>query len=584
MRILFFIFMLFIALSGTAFSSNFLCPTAADRSDYTKDFEFIEKTVARSYPCLKSKKIDWKRACAKMRPMFMKCESDAEHVKNVMRLLAVLKDSHSGVIRTSIDWKLLPSKFDGLYGGGLWMGWDNGFIILRGMMQDHHMKGSIPAGSALAAINSEPAWLAIAREKKRITPFMGSSSDHSLFASMSNRFFQFGNEQKIDLLFLMPDAKTRNVSLSRWGPGGKAFSPSSATLPEGVEWAKGAVSAFIKSPWCGKLGYLRITGSMNSSDANLFHTALDRLKGMEALLLDCKGMGGGGDGPAWDIAGRFFENGVNNGINGRIEASGSWRFSGPVVMLQDELEVSSAETFTWAMSETERVVSVGRNTGGWAIIPKVFKCPSGLVDFRMGVTDRQTPIERVRTEGVGWPPDVLIPYGPVFCGMKDPVMEVGLQVLRVLHAGVPQKKAVDAFNSLFSGQVKKFKKEAPKLSKELKGWKPEQLSRHVEDDIEGRIEMEIALLELDEAGPCDALGAGARLDELARLAKAAGIKGLLSRLEKTVKKLGKEAAAQEAFIEITGPGFESDEASRKDFFKQHGKTKTGRYIKEHLWK
>ena len=35
-----------------------------------------------------------------------------------------------------------------------------------------------------------------------------------------------------------------------------------------------------------------------------------------------------------------------NGLHGRIEASGSWQFDGPVVMLQDETEVSSAETFT----------------------------------------------------------------------------------------------------------------------------------------------------------------------------------------------------------------------------------------------
>jgi len=108
---------------------------------------------------------------------------------------------------------------------------------------------------------------------------------------------------------------------------------------------------------------------------------------MEALLLDCRRMGGGTDACAWDMAGRFYPKGVSNGLHGRIAPSGSRQFDGPVVMLQDEVEISSAETFTWAMSETERCVSVGRPTGGWGIIPKGYSCPSGIVSFRLGVNE-----------------------------------------------------------------------------------------------------------------------------------------------------------------------------------------------------
>src|SRR6185436_2228489 len=71
--------------------------------------------------------------CERMRPLFAACTSDAEHVKNVMRLLAVLRDSHTGVTDTSVDGKLLPSKWDGLYGGGLWIGWDQGLLVVMGL-------------------------------------------------------------------------------------------------------------------------------------------------------------------------------------------------------------------------------------------------------------------------------------------------------------------------------------------------------------------------------------------------------------------------------------------------------------------
>lgn len=388
----------------------------------------------------------------------------------------------------------------------------------------------------------------------------------------------------MELLFLTPEGKTRKASLSMWGPGGRNFSPSEVTLPEGVEWAAGATSGWIDAPWCKKLGYLRITGGMNADTAQAFHAAFNKLKGVEAMILDCRSMGGGGDGPAWEMAGRFYPKGVDNGINGRIEASGPWQFDGPVVMLQGESEVSSAETFTWAMTEPERVVSVGRFTGGWTIIPRVFKCPSGLVDFRMGVSNRPSPIKGIRSEGVGWPPDVHVPYGPVLCAEPDPVRDVGMQVLQVLHAGVSRKKTVAAFQDLFSGKIDAFRKQAPKLSKALKDWKPERLAKKVEEDLKARLEMESALLNLEDCEVPDALGATRRLEMLTPLAKAAGMKGPLGRMAKAVKGFKTEAQAQEALLEMRDPFGEADEADRKAYLKKYGKTRTGRFLAEHVWK
>ncbi len=253
------------------------------------------------------------------------------------------------------------------------------------------------------------------------------------------------------------------------GPEGTAVSIVRATLPEGVEKAQGAVPAFLESDWCGKLGYLRITGSMESLTTMAFHKAVNMLKGMEALLLDCRSMGGGADKCVWSMVGRFFPGGVDNGALGRIKASGTWQFDGPIVLLQDEIQVSAAESFTMAMSETERAVTVGRRTGGWSIVPEQFECPSGLASFLMGVDDRLTPTKGIRTEGTGWPPDITVPYGPVFCARPDPVREVGLEILKVLHAGARRKNVVETFGALFEGEVDSFRKQAPMLTKGLKG-------------------------------------------------------------------------------------------------------------------
>jgi hypothetical protein len=545
---------------------------AKGSSKYLEDFEFIRDTVKKRGASVKSKKIDWKGACARLRPLFKNCKSDLEHVKNCKRLLAVLRDSHTGVTRHS-GGQGVPSKWDGLYGGGLWIGWDQGLLLLQGLMKGHTLTGAVPLGSALVTIEGVPMWLAMEREKRRITMYSGSSSDHSLFCAMDNRLLPYGERNAVEIVFLTPEGKTKKAKVPRWGPGGKAFYPSTETLPDGLKWEKGAVSTMLPVKWA-KVGYLRITGGMNDETVRAFHAACDRLQGMEALLLDCRRMGGGTDDCAWNMAGRFFPRGVNNGLHGRIDPSGSRQFDGPVVMLQDEVEISSAETFTWAMSETARCVSVGRPTGGWGIIPTGYSCPSGLVSFRLGVNDRPTPIKRIHTEGVGWPPDVLVPYGPVICSRPDPVFEIGMEALRALHAGASRKKTIATFHAIFHG---KPDKKAKTLTKKLA-----KLGR---DDLEERLAMELALLKIEEdLRPADALGVSRRLETLAPRAKAAGVKGPLTRLTKAVKAAKAEIAAQKAFLEMTDETFQASDADKKRFLSKHKKSAIARYAKDELWR
>jgi hypothetical protein len=196
-----------------------------------------------------------------------------------------------------------------------------------------------------------------------ILEFEGTSTDASLWASMDNKLIPFGEKRSVDLLVLTPEGKTKTAGAPRWGPDGKAFYHE-CTWPEGVAPAEGAVAKMLETPWCRKLGYLRITGGMDEPTVAAFNKAFDSLKGMEACLLDCRWMGGGGDPQAWAMAGRFFKVGADNGEYGKLGPAGPWQFEGPLVMLQNENEVSSAETFTWAMTETVASRSDGRPAVG----------------------------------------------------------------------------------------------------------------------------------------------------------------------------------------------------------------------------
>lgn len=490
---------------------------------YLQDFEFIVKAVRERGAAVKAKRIDWDAAAARLRPAFAACASDVEHVRNCMELLAVLQDGHTGVTRSSVPARDLPGKFDGLFGGGLGFAWNEGRFLLAGTVKGHPVEKEVPPGSMLVAVGGEPAGAVMARERARIIRFAGVSSDHSLFATLGNRLLPFGDRQELELGFLLPDGARKDVNVGKWGPGGKAYDRTAAQLPEGVTWAEGAVSSWLDVPWSKKAGHVRITGKMDAATQKAFDDALDRLQGLEVLLLDCRGMGGGGDGPAWRMSGRLYPKGVANGEHGRIEPSGSWQFGGPVVMLQDELEVSSAETFTWSVSETGRVISVGRPTGGWAIIPEVLECPSGILSFRLGVRDRGTPIRGIRTEGVGWPPDVPVPAGPVFTAMPDAARRLGTEILRVLQAGADREDARKAFRALVDGNVAAFRAFGKKVAAKAKGFDAEALAKAVLDDLRGELKLEAAALGLAGAGPGDDPQTARRIQALIARAKAAGL-------------------------------------------------------------
>lgn len=551
--------------------------------NYMKDFAFIKQTVGAQSAALRKHKIDWRGACKQMEPLFKACQSDADHVKNISRLLAVLKDSHTSITRTSVGRDGLPSKWDGLYGGGLWFAWEDGRIMLRGIMDRHPLAKTLPAGSALVQIEGLPAWLVMARERARIARYSGISSDHSLFSSMGNRFLPFGDKRQLSLDFLTPDLKWQTVKVGPWGPGGKAFYPYTVQFPEGLSYVKGAVSKMLSMPWCDKVGYLRITGSMDTATTAAFHKAFDALKGMEALILDCRSMGGGSDYPAWEMAGRLLSKKVAYGRSRQLTPSGSWQFSGPVVMLQNETEVSSAETFTWAVSETRRVVSVGRPTGGWCIIPRIFKCPSGLVDFRLGVTDRRTPLKGILTEGIGWPPDIQIPYGPVFCGLKDPTRQVGLEILSLLHAGLDQKSAVALYQQLFSGQYKSFQKSAAKIKSKAPRWRFDATMQLAMKDLQATCALELALINHSKLPAPDVLGASKRIKALSEKVKNAGKKTLTSNLDKMLRssRARAEAAAQEMALKLMSLEPPLLEKAKAAFLKKHGKTRIGQLIQKH---
>jgi carboxyl-terminal processing protease len=549
--------------------------TAPSKSNlYRKDFEFLQKTVKRSYPALAKKEIDWNRVCKEWEPRFRKSRDDETHLLNAHRLLACLGDSHTNITRTTVEVHV-PS-FDSLYGGGLWIAVERGRILLRALMENHHLHYKIKPGAELLRIEGRPAGIVHDETHRRVREWSGWSSGHFLDSCLSFRFFTM-EKDLVEAEFLNPDGKVETVRVPRMGPGNRGISRAAVTLPEGIEGEGLALSGRLGD----RIGYIRIRGSMNSATEKDFFRAFDALEGVAAVILDCRGMGGGGDGPAWSMAGRFYSKSTPLGTSGSLDPTGNWQFDGPVVMLQDEREISSAETFTWAMTETGRALSVGRPTGGATIIPRVFDAPSGLFSFRMGCSDRATPIRGIKPEGNGTQPDVFVPYEPVLLARhRDPTLAVARDILCLLLDGAPRDIVVGYYGGLLGADAGRFRKAAAPFGKLELPAKKSGFADVTAGYAAAAIDWEIALCGHRRNPMPDFAGASERLEALAAIAAALGDGKAAARAKTAPSEWKEEILAQKAFGALLKNGSPPASKSLRAFLKKHGKSRYGRAAAE----
>ncbi len=505
-------------------------PTA-DPARYLDDLRAVGRIVAKNFPVFEKKGIDWKTVLDEFEARVRDVHDDAAYVLEIHRLLARLDDVHSGVLDAKVDVHV-PS-FDGLYGAGLWIARDRGRLLLRAATPGHPLLDRVPPGSLLLRVGGRPAGVVLAETRRRLHTWHGWSSDAFLDARLSFQFFPFGEAKTLEATFLpLSGGRAVTVDLARWGPGGRGLSRQAATMPDGVP-AEGPVAS---AKLAGEIGYLRILGGMDERTEKAFFEAVDGLKGVKGILLDARGMGGGSDRPAWRMAGRFFSKRRRLPNDPDLEPTGDWPFDGPVVMLQDERMVSSAETFTWAMVETDRALSVGRPTGGGTIIPRVFDDPAGLFRFRLGCVDRETSVEGVHPEGVGTAPDVFVPYDAWLLALHpDPVRAVGLDVLRRLVQGQPAEVVAAGYGGVLGaapdrlgdGAWKAFAALAEPAGLDLPGLCPHAARRMIDEEIR---------VHDAEADPVpDGGGSSERLAALARVADAVGLEDAARRAREALE-------------------------------------------------
>ena len=193
------------------------------------------------------------------------------------------------------------------------------------------------------------------------------------------------------------------------------------------------------------IGYINVYRLSNRRLPELFDEVLGQMGDTKGLIVDLRFNGGGSEPLGVQIAGRLIDrrrvyslNQYRNGpkhndlgpkLQRTCQPSGPWHYTGPVIVLQGQRTMSSAESFLLALAQCPRVTTMGDRSAGSSANPRRVEAPGGITVNLPRWLDMDPQGKPVDSVGVA--PDVRIETTPAdFTDRKDPVLTAALEELR----------------------------------------------------------------------------------------------------------------------------------------------------------
>lgn len=142
------------------------------------------------------------------------------------------------------------------------------------------------------------------------------------------------------------------------------------------------------------IGYITITAWSDEKTPEHFDFALEEMRNTRGLIVDVRMNGGGGEGLAKEVGGRFLKKEViyaysqyrsgpdhddlTDKIPRKVEPRGPWRYDRPVLLLIGQRCLSSNEAFVAIMDQAPKVTIMGDKTGGSSGNPTRVQTPIGV--------------------------------------------------------------------------------------------------------------------------------------------------------------------------------------------------------------
>ncbi len=364
------------------------------------NFERLWRALDYAYPYFEQKGMDRDALYAAYAPQAAAAASDGDYWRVVAHMLAEFGDGHTGLLSPSVrsGRRYFATCRD--IGGAIVM--DEPGKMAR--------DAGLARGDVVLAVDGRPVEDALAA----LSPVLraGATPQHRRAKAAFSALSTTG------------DALTVTVT----GPAGERTVtlvwPATPTPTDGAQpAARQPLITGERLP--SGLGLIRIPDfSGNGHDLVAeFDAALDALLDAPGIILDLRGNGGGSTFIADRIAGRFLDRPFTYGrdeFRGRLPQRG-WRsrfdyrvtprgqtYTGPLALLIDELNFSTAEQFIVALADSGRAKTVGRPTAGGSGNPITFRLSGGgLARFSTAAFYRN---DGALIEGAGIAPDVYVAW------------------------------------------------------------------------------------------------------------------------------------------------------------------------------
>ena len=370
----------------------------AEKGSYEESFYDLYFTLGEEYPSFELKNIDWKKVGEQFLPKAKEIKNDEQFGFLCMELVACLKDSHAHVFNGEANLPSLPlPRFDP---GFACLEDDRGKPVVYYVDPNSDaVDAGIRVGMTVVSVNGKDAGSVIKNTMKRISKYIGYSSDRYL---RYHAFRWFIRQRKCGT----------TVKLEMKGIEGQTYKFNlPATLDvryiPRLPVPRVCIDESANVSWKmldNQIGYIYVR-RIRMDLVELLDTAVEQLENARGMIIDVRGNSGGG----YDHNLAY----LNFTLEEDIKFSQKPIFKGPIALLVDARCISAGEGWASWFVANKRARLFGETTAGASSRKSTYELKNRLykikfpVKFYKGCLDR--PIEYH-----GLKPDV-----PIFQNVRD---------------------------------------------------------------------------------------------------------------------------------------------------------------------
>ncbi len=390
---------------------------------YTADFDSLWSTLRTNYAYFDKKQTDWQKVRDVYRPRVAGVRSKREFVSLLEAVLDELYDPHTHLkVNTASSFRIVPTGLD------VWAEWQHDKPVITELRRGFSAEqAGLKVGMEIVSVNGIPIEEAVERQVgkclKRSDPAVRDWALRKLLAGTHDgkRFFEAKDLDGAKRRFELDLPGQLKVDDNRNLP-----QVESKLLKDGI--------AYIA---IHDLGAVEVVAG--------FDSALEELKSSRGMIIDLRETPSGGNtSVAEPILGRLIAQRMGyqriiplhkKSWIREVSPRGKWSYKAPMVVLVDHWTGSMGEGMAIGLDAMKRATIVGTHMAGLNGAVHDLELPN--TKFRLSYAAEKLEHMNGTPREDFMPPVAVNLMEAKFSSSQDPILEVGIEVLKSLLKGSP---------------------------------------------------------------------------------------------------------------------------------------------------